>query len=468
MLLKNLPFVDEFVEALDLSLGRYNPQLRLTFAQRHWLSFCLSGILLTNSVCWARFERVSLGSYLAPALSWMFRRAPIPWEYLLLFSVKFILASYGIKAGTLVVDDSDKKRSKNTTRLFATYKVYDKSTDGYFNGQTLVFLLLVTPLVTFPVGVAFYQPNPALAPWKKEENRLKKLGIPKKNRPPMPEENFAYPTKQRIAMNLLFQFREQHKEVKIQLVIADAFYGTNEFIEETKSIFGTQVISQARSNQIIRFRTQMMSVEDYFKKFPGVKTEIQIRGGEEVTAYMNSGRLYLKAHNKKRFIVALKYEGEEEYRYLVASDLSWRSKDIVEGYSQRWLIEVFIEDWKSYEGWGQLTKQTGEEGASRGLLLSLLLDHCLLLHPLQRARLNKREPAITVGSLRERILAENWLEVIREIVSMDNPEEIIKGLEQTLKEYIPLATSTKHMSGRALGRLEPTVSLKRWAQRASA
>ena len=62
---------------------------------------------------------------------------------------------------------------------------------------------------------------------------------------------------------------------------------------------------------------------------------------------------------------------EESYRYLIASDLSWRTLDIVQGHSLRWLVEVFIQDWKSYEGWSQLTKQPGEEGACHSVILSL-------------------------------------------------------------------------------------------------
>jgi hypothetical protein len=91
-----------------------------------------------------------------------------------------------------------------------------------------------------------------------------------------------------------------------------------------------------------------------------------------------------------------------DYRYIVATDLSWRYLDIVQNYILRWLIEVFFEDWKLYEGWGQLAKQTGEEGSSRGLILSLLLDHRLLLHPEQTARLENNLPACTVGSLCEK------------------------------------------------------------------
>lgn len=468
MLLKNMPFVEQFIKELNDSIGREVPEFRLTLIQQYWLSFCLSGILVTNSVCWARFERASLGNYTVSALSWMFCKSVIAWESLFLFSVKLVLSSYGITQGTLVIDDSDKKRSKNTTRIFFNYKVYDKSTDGYFNGQTIVFLLLITPEVTVPVGFAFYRPDPQLALWRKEDTRLKQLGIPKRKRPPLPIENLDYPSKEQIARNLLLQFQEQHPSLKIQMVLADAFYGTAEFVNYANDLFQTQVISQVRSNQLVRFRNQMWSVENYFETFPGVKTEVKIRGGESINALMNGARLYLKAHDKKRFIIALKYEGEKEYRYLMACDLSWRSIDVVQGYSLRWLVEVFIEDWKSYEGWGQLTKQTGEEGASRSLILSLMLDHCLLLHPFQVERVKSKQPAVTVGSLRERILVENWMDVLREIISAERPEEVLKGLEQAISGWIPLADSSKHMSGRALGRLEPTESLKYWARRASA
>jgi len=58
-------------------------------------------------------------------------------------------------------------------------------------------------------------------------------------------------------------------------------------------------------------------------------------------------------------VVDRSYPDETDYRYLVASDLSWRTVDIVQAYTLRWLIEVTIEDLKVYEGWGQATKQPG-------------------------------------------------------------------------------------------------------------
>lgn len=57
-----LPFVQAFVEELDAALKAHSPSARgLSALQRHWLSFCLMAIMVTNSLCWSRFERAGLG-----------------------------------------------------------------------------------------------------------------------------------------------------------------------------------------------------------------------------------------------------------------------------------------------------------------------------------------------------------------------------------------------------------------------
>jgi hypothetical protein len=325
----------------------------------------------------------------------------------------------------------------------------------------MVTLLLVTPIVTIPVGFCFYMPDPALTAWYKQEKDLKKKGIPKAERPSKPKRNPDYPTKQKIGLKLLEQFRTYHPEIKVKAIDADALYGTGKFMEKASEIFGgVQVISQLRNNQVIRYRNKKMSVTEYFGKHPGVAQKIKIRGGEEVIVLAGSSRLYVGSHKKKRFVIALKYEGEEEYRYLVASDLSWRTVDIIQAYSLRWLVEVFFSDWKLYEGWGQLTKQPDEEGSSRSLILSLLLDHCLLFHHQQLARLENKLPACTVGSLRDKIRAECLLEFIQGLLLAENVQEKLDLLAKTVDDVFHLADSKKHMNGRDLGRLEPTPSLK--------
>ncbi|MFH0925075.1 MAG: hypothetical protein V1872_05495 [bacterium] len=66
-----------------------------------------------------------------------------------------------------------------------------------------------------------------------------------------------------------------------------------------------------------------------------------MRGDKEVPVTMSSARLQVSSHHKKRLIIALKYEGENEYRYIVASNLSWRTIDVVQAYTLRWLVEIF-------------------------------------------------------------------------------------------------------------------------------
>ncbi|MCF7970246.1 MAG: hypothetical protein K9L22_03650 [Methylococcaceae bacterium] len=95
---------------MNSALGELKPNAKLTLLQQHWLGFCLTAILLTNTICWAKFERASLGKHKVAALSWMFRCAKIDWHWLLLASVTLILKQHGITGGTLVLDESDRTK----------------------------------------------------------------------------------------------------------------------------------------------------------------------------------------------------------------------------------------------------------------------------------------------------------------------------------------------------------------------
>jgi hypothetical protein len=244
------------------------------------------------------------------------------------------------------------------------------------------------------------------------------------------------------------------------MIAADALYGTEDFLDKASAIFGgVQVVSQLRSNQKVGFRGKLISVEKYFQIYDGSPQEIKIRGGEIIKANISSARLLVDAHKKKRFVIAIKYESEQESRYLVASDMSWRTIDIAQAYTLRWLAEVFFEDWKLYQGWGQLTKQCDDEGSSRGLILSLLLDHCLLSHPQQLARLENKLPAATVGSLLEKSRVESLLSFINSLLAADNPQQKLALLSKAVEEVFQLAPSKKHLVNRDLGRLEPSPSL---------
>ena len=454
-------FIKTFVTDLDVALEKLKPNAKLTHLQRIWLGFCLTGMLLTNSVCWAKFERASLGEYKIGALSWMFREAKITWDYLLLASVTLVLKRYGITEGVLVLDESDRARSKRTQRIHGVHKQKHKASGGYVNGQTVVLLLLVTESVTMPVGFAFCMPDPVLTAWVKEDKRLKKEGVAKKDRPIQIERDSRYPTKTQLALRLLQEFKDAHGDIKIKAVLADALYGNAGFMDKASLIFEmTQVISQLRENQLIEYRGKKRNLTDYFNTInKGVEVTLQVRGDKDVKATVSSARLKVTAHGKKCLVVALKYEGESDYRYLVATDMTWRTLDIIQAYTLRWLVEVFFEDWKLYEGWGREAKQLDEEGSSRGLILSLLFDHCLLLHPEQTARIENKLPAYTVGSLQRKSQMDVLLEFIKTLLEDKNPADKLKQLAGLVNDVFQLMPSSKHMVGRDLGRLGPTVSL---------
>ena len=242
--------------------------------------------------------------------------------------------------------------------------------------------------------------------------------------------------------------------------MAEALYGPAPFVDGASALFrGVPVLSHMRRNQNIRGGKRAQHVADSFATHPGTPYSIRIRGGEAVVARVGSARLYVCAHKTQRFIVAIKSE-EETYRYLMASDLSWRTLEIVQGHPLRWLVEVFIQAWKSYAGWSQLTTQPGDEGARHSVILSLLVDHSLFMHPDQQRQLQNNLPAYPVGSLRAHGQVECLVDVINDLVLSDNPQEKLQSFTQALHEVFAFGRSKKHMIQRQLGRLDPTPSLK--------
>lgn len=461
MLIRQMDFVVHYVAGLNAALKKLKTS-SITQIQCNWLVTVLMGLIVAGSVNWAAFARRSLGAYGESQLRWMFRYAKIAWDLLLQASVAHVIGHYGVTKGVLVLDDSDKMRSRNTSKIAGVHKVKDKKTGGWFMGQEFVFLILVTDTVTIPVGFRFYIPDPAFKEWKKINKSEKKAGIPPKKRTKKPAPNPQYPSKKELALQLLAEFAKNHPEIHIQTVLADALYGDAPFMDEASKITSCpQVISQLRTNQLVRNRNgKNVPLKTYFSRADGVNTKLTIRGGAEKDVTLLAARLIVKSHGKKRFVIALKYDGETEYRFIVATDLTWRHKDITRAYSLRWLVEVFIADWKGHGGWNTLSKQQGDEGAVRGMTLSLLCDHLLLLHPEQSDRLKNKQPGMPVGCLIERINAAALIDGVNHIVNADEPKSEFEKFRQLMEISLPDRKSSKHMAGRDLGRLEPTASLK--------
>jgi len=210
-----LPFVNSYIEILNHTIKEHKPDFGLSVIQRAWLAFCIMGILVTNSVCWAKFNRSSTGGYSSAALSWMLRKSKIFWDFLLRMSTEAILRRYKISKACIVVDDTHKKRSKKTAKIAWVHKLKDRASGGFIMGQSIIFLVLITPRFNIPVGFAFYMPDPDLSAWYKQNANLKEQRVPKRERPPKPANNPNYPTKQDIALKLLEEFRSCHPEIEL-------------------------------------------------------------------------------------------------------------------------------------------------------------------------------------------------------------------------------------------------------------
>lgn len=459
MLVRPIACVVTYVTALNESLKMISAK-QLTKSQRLWLAIVLMGLIVTNSFNWSAFERRSFGECEESRLRWIFRRAKMAWTHLLQASISCIISHYELEKGVLVLDDSDKMRSRNTTKIAGVHKIKDKRTGGYFEGQEFIFLLLVTDTITLPVGFIFYVPNPELKKWKAIVALQKKAGIPAKLRAKYPPIDPKYPSKQMLGLELLKTFKQNHAGIVVQAVLADALYGNKEFIDAAAEITHcAQIISQLRKNQLVRYRGKNISLSTYFSRSPSVTRELVVRGGEKKRVTVSAARLYVSSHQKKRFVVALKYEGETDYRFIVARDLSWRHMDVVQAYTLRWLVEVFIEDWKAHGGWNKLSKQQGVDGATNGVTLSLLCDHFLLLHPLQSTRIKNKQPGMSVGCLVERINAEALLDGVNAIVNSNYPHLELKKFSMAIEESLPNRESKKHLVGRKLGNMGAAPSL---------
>ena len=462
MLIQHLPCATSHIDQLQQALRDLKVSAKLSLTQKLWLTTVLMGIVVTRQLNWAAFERSSLNEYSQDRLRWMFCYSKVPWEYLICASTKILIKHYDVSSGTLSIDDSDNIRSRNTTKIAHVHKVRDKSTGGYGKGQEFVFMVIITDTVTIPVDFRFYNPDPVLSAWRQANNKLKKQKIPAKEQPKRPVPNPGYPTKEALALDMIEQFSKYFPEINVKIITADALYGTGNFMDKiSQCCADTQVVTQLKRNQSVRCKNgRWTSLDNYFARHKGVETELIIRRQKCKTVTMLGHRLEVKAHGKKRFVIALKYEGESKYRYLVASDLSWRTIDIARAYTLRWIVEIFIEDWKSHCGWNMMSKQQGADVASRGVILSLLCDHMLLLHPEQSARLKNKQPGLPVGCMIERIKAEALVKTIKKIVNSDDPKTAFEAFCTAIEESLSDRPSTKHMAGHDLGRQESTESLR--------
>ena len=454
----SLPFVSSYINSLNSDL-KDSGHAPLSNKQLKWLEHCMMGVLSSKQLNWSANERNSLGSYSHRAQSWMFRQSKLDWDALWHSSIRQTLSEFTISKGSLVLDETDRARSKKTKELYQVHTMRDKRSSGHISGQCIVMLMLVSPQMSIPVGFDFYMPDPERTLWYQQDRKLRGQGIPAKQRPKKPERSDAFPSKQEIALSLLRSFKKNFSEIHVSSVNADALYGTDHFLSEAESLYD-QVVSQVKGNQKIRIRGKEKSLDEYFKTSHPVASEVPVRGWKKQTIVMSSARLYLCAHGKKRFLIALKYEGEENFRYVVATNLTWRTHDILQSFFLRWIIEVFFEDWKGHQGWGQFAKHTGEDGSRRGLILSLMFDSCLFHFEDLKTSIKQGKAAYTVASVTNKARANAMVAFIQKLLGQNNKNQKIEELSNAVAKVFELKTSKKHLSGTTIPELGPTPSLK--------
>jgi len=443
-------FVRTYINSISDSLSDMHPEYRMTARQRYWLGFCLTGLLLSNSINWSAYSRLSMGSYKVGGLSWMFRKSSVCFELLLTRSIGHIVGHYDLSEGVIIFDDTDNERSKNAVKIHGLGKQKDKKSGGYFNGQNIMYMLLVTKKVTIPIGFKFYENDPSWLAWKKEDDRLAHKKVKKKYRPKEIARNYdKYPSKLGLSLQLVAEFKASFPNFVVKSVQADCFFGTKDWTSGMMAIYPkTQIISQLKGNQIITHQNKTYSLNDYFSTRVGIESKTTVRGAKSVVIYYSSLIARVRAHEEKRLIIAYKYQGETEYRYVFATDMSWTAHHLIATYSLRWLVEVFIADWKQYEGWAVLSKHIGFEGSKRSLILSLLFDHCLMLHPEQQARIKNNLPAATVGSLRQKAIQVHILQSIKDIIEAPDVKEQLVLFAHNIENIYCLRDSTKHLAAR--------------------
>ena len=447
--------------------------------------------ILTFMISFAFFslsaiERLSLGQVNAASLSIFCIRNYALISKLRRLALIKVLLLYPQSSCSLLIDDTDRSRSKIVTAIGYVYKTICKITSGYHNAQNIVFICLVTKFITIPIAFAFYKPDPLISTWKKKVKKIKKCKhcrelkkercgdcrekLKKIGQKPVRDAE-KYPTRAEIAAKLLMDVKSIFSELTanghkytIQSISADAAYISPFLVGKIHNIFPkTQFLSQLKVNQLVANKSgKFKPLKEYFSNQETVKASINIRNKVKKVEYI-SARLQVKSHGCRLHVVALKYAEEKEFRYICATELTWRTEDIIRHYGLRWLVEVAIEDWKQYSGWGRKACLQGEEGARCGVNLSLIVDAFFLQHPAQIALQRSGQMLASTGSLSRRIMMQFFYEGLGHTVYSLDPKTQLEALKQSLDDCFVLRPSCKHAAGEWYPEAEPSKSLLRYA-----
>lgn len=151
-----------------LSLVAERGGVCLSKSQKLFLGRILTGMILLGS-----FKVVGIASLfimqITPASIYaMFRRLNIQYEKMFYGALKVIIDLFKIRMITIIIDDTERERSKGCKILPFVRKAICKATGGWIQAQNLVFITLVTEQVTIPIWFCFQRP----AKLTKEQKKL--------------------------------------------------------------------------------------------------------------------------------------------------------------------------------------------------------------------------------------------------------------------------------------------------------
>jgi hypothetical protein len=141
--------------------------------------------------------------------------------------------------------------------------------------------------------------------------------------------NQQYPSKKALALKLIQAFVSNFTDIEIKATIGDAFYNTKDFFDAvSRTTKQPKIISQIKSTQLINVGGQFKQVGEFFANFQGKTEIVQLRSKDKLITF-SSAKFKVKSHDKKLYLIVLKYGDESEYRYLIANDTTWRNIEVI-------------------------------------------------------------------------------------------------------------------------------------------
>ena len=450
MLIKPLSSVTKFIE--EATDGSYRK-----VSERHKLhvSFWLTAILITGAFKVKAIARFTLNQLTANSIFALLKRGSVPLMALFWGAIKLVIKKYGLVNVVIVIDDSNRTRSKNCRKLPGVSKTKCKETGGWVMAQNYIFICLVTDRITIPIWFGAYKPSEIVKKIKEDD---KKNGRPKRKFTPshIKALDKNYRTKTDIALigiawvaRLLQKLRDETGEkIKIKCCAADCAFSSPKIQRTIRKKLACPLVAKMRENAKVvpKGEKKGISVTDYFADLPSKTTEVSQRGKKENIEY-KSGVLHVKAFGRKVSMVASRTKEDRNWRYIFVSDLGWEPETILNGYSFRWIIEVFFRDWKQHDGWGRGGMQRSAKGMIQGIYLSLIADLFLLYYQdlVFDSHHNGREIHLnTAGNVVKTLQSEAIIEVSKELVESDKPDQLFEAYKTSLREMNTFTRSLKH------------------------